>query len=77
MEDREACWRRVDMASIAYHAPSRATSFQLSVKARRDVALLIISVALFLGGLGVALALQGSHADRTPSLIPAPTQTAP
>jgi hypothetical protein len=65
------------MASIAYHTPSRSTSFQVSVQVRREMALLITALTLFLGGLGVALALHGSHADRTPSLIPAQTQTAP
>lgn len=65
------------MASIAYHAPSRSTSFQVAVQVRREVALLLTAIALFLGGLGVAIVLHGSHADRTPSLVPAQTQTAP
>jgi hypothetical protein len=67
----------MDMASIAYHAPSRSTPFQVSVHVRRELALLGIAVALFLGGLGLALALHGSHASRTPSLVPAQTQTGP
>jgi hypothetical protein len=65
------------MASIAYQAPSKSTSFHVSALMRREAALLVLAVALFLGGLGVALALHGSHADRTPSLLPAQTQTAP
>jgi hypothetical protein len=65
------------MASIAYHAPSRSTSFHVSVNALREVALLVIAVTLFLGGLALGMALHGSHADRTPSLVPAQTQTAP
>jgi len=65
------------MASIAYHGPSSSTPFQVSVHLRREVALLVIAVALFLGGLGVALALHGSRATRTPSLVPAQTQTEP
>ena len=66
------------MASIAYHAPSRSLPFHVSVHLRRELALLAVAVVLFLGGLTLAMALQGSHAGgRTPSLVPAQTQTAP
>jgi hypothetical protein len=65
------------MASIAYHAPSRSTALQVSTDVRQKLALLVIAVALFLSGLGVALVLHGSHASRTPSLAPAQTQTGP
>jgi hypothetical protein len=67
----------MDMASIAYRAPSRSTPFEVSVHVRRELALLVVAVALFLGGLGVALALHASHASLTPSLVPAQTQTGP
>jgi hypothetical protein len=65
------------MASIAYQPPSKSASFQVSILVRREAALLVLALALFLGGLGVALALHGSHADRTPSLVPTQTQSAP
>jgi len=41
------------------------------------MAIVAIAFALFLGGLALGMALHGSHADRTPSLVPAQTQTAP
>jgi hypothetical protein len=44
---------------------------------RREVALLAVAFVLFVGGLTLGMTLHGSHADRTPSLVPAQTQTAP
>jgi len=41
------------------------------------MAIVVIAFALFLGGLALGMALHGSHAGRTPSLVPAQTQTAP
>jgi hypothetical protein len=64
------------MASIAYHAPSRSLPVDIPVHLVREMAIVAIAFALFLGGLAIGLALHGSHADRTPSLIPAQTQTA-
>jgi len=65
------------MASIAYHAPSKSVPFHVPVRMQRELALLVIALVLFVGGLALAKALHGSHADRTPSLVPAQTQTAP
>jgi len=65
------------MASIAYHAPSRPHSFHVSAHLRQKVVLLAIAFVLFVGGLALALAVHGSDAERTPSLVPAQTQTAP
>ena len=65
------------MASIAYHALSRPHSFHVSVHVRREVALLVVAIALFMGGLALGMTLHGSHAARTPSMVPAQTETAP
>jgi len=65
------------MASIAYHAPSRSLPLHGPVHLRREVALLALAFVLFLGGLALGMTLHGSHADRTPSLVPAQTQNAP
>jgi hypothetical protein len=65
------------MASIAYHAQSRPLPVQIPVHLVREMAIVVIAFALFLGGLALGMALHGSHAARTPSLVPAQTQTAP
>lgn len=74
-EESAVCVRLMGMASIAYHPPSR--SLHIPAHLLREMAIVAIAFALFLGGLGLGLALHGSHADRTPSLVPAQTQTAP
>jgi len=61
------------MASIAYHAPSRS----LPVHPVRDMAIVAIAFALFLGGLALGMTIHGSRADRTQSLLRAQTETAP
>jgi hypothetical protein len=61
------------MATLAYHAPSRALTFRLG----REVVIVFTVVALFLGGLVLGIALHGSHAARTQSLVPTQTETAP
>ena len=76
-EDSAGHLRLVGMASIAYHAPSRALPVYIPAHLVREMAIVAIAFALFLGGLGVGMVLHGSHADRTPSLVPAQTQTAP
>ena len=65
------------MASIAHHAPTSPLSVQIPVHLVREMAIVAIAFALFLGGLALAMALHGSHSARTPSLVPAQTQTAP
>jgi hypothetical protein len=65
------------MASIAYHAPSRALSVHIPAHLVGEMAIVATAFALFLGGLAVGMALHGSHSDPTPSLVPAQTQTAP
>src|SRR5262249_32504405 len=76
-EESTACSRLMDMASIAYHAPSRPRSFHVPVHLQREAALLAAALVLLLGGLALAFALHGSHSSRTPSLVPAQTQKAP
>jgi len=65
------------MASIAYHAQSRSLPVHIPVHLVREMAIVVIAFALFLGGLALGMTFHGSHADRTPSLLPAQTQTAP
>jgi hypothetical protein len=65
------------MASIAYHTPSRDLPLHIPGHLRRAVAMVAMAFALLFAGLVLATALHGSHADRTQSLVPAQTQTAP
>lgn len=76
-EESAVCLRLTGMASIAYHAPSRSLPVHIPVDLVREMAIVVLALALFLGGLALGIALHGSHADRTPSLVPAQTQTAP
>jgi hypothetical protein len=76
-EESPACLRLMGMASIAYHAQSRSLPLHIPVHLVREMAIVVIAFALFLGGLALGMALPGSLAGRTPSLVPAQTQTAP
>jgi hypothetical protein len=76
-EESPVCLRLMGMASIAHHAPSRPLPIHIPVHLVREMAIVAIAFALFVGGLALGMALHGSRADRTPSLVPAQTQTAP
>jgi hypothetical protein len=65
------------MTSIAHHAPSRSLALHVPAYLGREVAIAAIAFALLFAGLEFGMALHGSRAPRTQSLVPTQTQTAP